>query len=615
MKPKKYLSSMFAGILLIVLMATNFVVPVAQAASIPAEMTSIGFERNSNDVEYWVGDVIRAAENNSIVAWTEPDLTGCSYTIHGQMSVVVTRIMGNGVYEVYIPKSASPYYAKLDGEDGFNCICRQGEELEKAEAIQFLSDIGSIPITAKPCSGAAIVGYLDNNQVIKNYEIVSIQHGWIKLAENQYVNLGSYRNFVFIKNFENETTITTSAVITTTTTAEVTTTTTTSEVMTTTTATEEPIVTTVTNVSIPKYEVNDVVVVKADYVCAYSLNEMNGEILPLNEYDGFKIKSVYHPWYIVEFWNEEELYKIKIAEENCDNFALVYREKSSETPTTTSTTTSSTTTETTTSETSTSSTTTTYTITTNVVTTPDVPAFEENSVVKFIGTSWGERAKKSFDGEPVAYFTSENPYICLGKYWGDGWYEVKGNGTYVNIVPEKKYLFEDISCSYEPNTKLVFSGSEWNIRETAAWGQNVIGTYPSLTVVTVCEGYGNWYRVVDECDISGWIFVDPNIWVEYENEIEPPEEPTDDPVDTPEETPEETLFQAGDTVMVKSWDDWALRSAQDWSADVVKLRVPRGNTITVIKALSERWFLIEYQENLYYMNIPEGQEEWFEKIS
>lgn len=621
MKPRQFLSTFFAALILSMFVATNLVATAANATNYSnietAVEASADFDRNSNELDIWVGDSLRAATGTSLATWSNPDLTGNQHLVAGQETVTVAKILEDGIYAVKLDKLSTPYFLKITEQ--VDCVGRLASRLVDAKRIRFYLDFGErYEIVSSIDEGSELVGVIQRDQLIEKFEVVSYKYGWICIGENQYVNLGSYDGFWF--EYDEELTITSTTITSTSTTTTTTAKTTTTSVMTTTTAnvTEEPEITTpVTKI---QYQLNDIVVVK-EPVVAYSLS--TNDIFILNEYEGFKIIDIDQQWYTVEVWDIDMALEVKITEENYEMFSLVYRDA---TPTTTtSTMTQTTTTDVVTSaissaETTTTETTTTSVTTTNVTTTPDIPVFESNSVLKFIGSSWGERAQTSLEGDPIAYFTPENPYVILGEYCDNGWYNVAGNGTYINILEKDEYLFEDITCSYETGTKLLFLGSEWNIRATAAWGQNLTGdTYPWLTVATVLKTNGNWHFVVDECDIAGWIFVDPNIWVEYDSVIDEEEHPTEPPVenptDEPVELPEETLFQAGDIVMVMSWDPWALRCGQDWSDEAVMDRISCGNTLMIKQALNERWFIVEYQDNLYYINVPEGQEEWFEKIS
>lgn len=607
MKPRRILSSLMAVLILSMFVAPNLVATAANATNYSTTEAS-DFERNK-ELDIWIGDILRVV-HDPILVWSEPDLTGHQLDLEPNESMTVSKIIGD-VYAVKIPKVPSLYYTKFDPEQ-VELAYRSASRLVDAKKIKFHLDFAERYEIFSSMDETEVIGIIHKNQVIENFEVCSYEEGWIRIGENQYVNLGSYSGFMFEYDEDITTTSTTTTAKTTTTTAMTTTTT---------NVTEEPEIT--TTVVKTQYELNDIVVVKAP-VEVYSLNNELIEEIVLNEYEGFKILGVEQSWYTVEVWDIEETLKVKITEENYEKFSLVYRENSSTTTTTTVATTTSntstTTSSTTTSATTTSETTTTPVTTTNIVTTPDIPVFESNSVLKFIGVSWGERAQKSLDGEPIAYFTPENPYVILGEYCDNGWYNIAGNGTYINILEKDEYLFEDITCSYETGKKLLFLGSEWNIRETADWGQNLTGdTYPGLTVATVLKTKGNWHYVLDECNLGGWIFVDPNIWVEYDSVVSeeelPTEPPVENPTDEPVKLPEETLFQAGDIVMVTSWDPWALRCGQDWSDEAVVARIATGNTIVIKQALNERWFIVEYQDNLYYINVPEGQEEWFEKIS
>lgn len=408
---------------------------LAMALILPGGISSnvecVSAESSIASQPYWVGDILKT-EESSIKARSE---TGEGYTLLENDRFTVVEWLEENCYKIKIPTKNEAFFVELDSDDA-SIHKRPANEVENFESIKFVGDYSLT--TYNDCSFEHESGSVESGATFKMFEIADKAAGWIQIGERNFINLGDYSDFEFTykkvtsnesvirfpQNFDNS------------------------------------------SIHPEKYQKDDILVALEDVEISDYYNET---VFILSPMIGIKVVEADAPWYWVEvngYTGKEALF-LCIDETSYSKFSLVYREELeiSEKPVTTVKPENP--------------------VTTvkpeNPVTTvkPEIPSetdkkedndgvetcYKEGTTLMFTGISWGIRSTPIITNENrVGQIDSSNSLVQLGKYLGNGWYEIQDTKFYIRILESEKKYFSNVL--FKVGDTLILRANHWRLRSS-----------------------------------------------------------------------------------------------------------------------------------------------------
>ncbi|MBP3597392.1 MAG: hypothetical protein J6J60_08370 [Clostridia bacterium] len=334
--------------------------------------------------------------------------------------------------------ASQPYWVDDMKTESSKTRAETGERDILSENLESIKFIGDYPLkTYYDCSFEHENGFVESGAIFKMFEIAD-KAGWIQISERNFINLGDYSDFEFTykKVTSNESVI------------------------------RYPQNLDNSSIHPEKYQKNDILVALEEVEIS---DYYNKTLFILSPMIGIKVVEAQAPWYLVEvngYTGKEALF-LHIDETSYSKFSLVYREalEISENPETTAK--------------PENPETTAKPENSETTAKPEIPSetdkkedtdvvetyYKEGTTLMFNGISWGIRSTPIITNENrVGQIDSSNSLVQLGKYLGNGWYEIKDTKYYIRILESEKKYFSNVL--FKVGDTLILRANHWRLRSS-----------------------------------------------------------------------------------------------------------------------------------------------------